>query len=133
MRYIIYKRFKDKGIDGNFNLPIGTVCEEINGYIYYQKNKICYFKSENAHQFFSRDNDGNGLIRGKLIQKIQKVLSKKDKQYQERWDKIWTDSICQFFKREEYDDYWLWNHDFFQADIEILKYIANLIGIKEEF
>ena len=33
MEYVVYKRFKEKGIDGRFNLPFGTVCEERGGYL----------------------------------------------------------------------------------------------------
>lgn len=40
-------------------------------------------------------------------------------------------TLCQKYKKAGHEDYWLWNHDFYNADIEDLKYIANLIGAKE--
>lgn len=91
---------------------------------------ICTITSENAHQFFAINNDDMGMMRGKLTQAIQKALAKRDGDYQKRWDKVWNDEICQQFKRKEYDDYWLWNHEFFNADIDSLKHIAKLVGAK---
>ena len=44
---------------------------------------------------------------------------------------MWEDALCQKYKKPEHEDYLLWNHDFYNADIEDLKYIANLIGAKE--
>ena len=34
-------------------------------------------------------------------------------------------------KRKEHEDFWLWNHDFYNAGIDDLKYIAKLVGAKE--
>lgn len=132
MQYIVHRRFKDKAICGNVNIPAMSVCEESDGLLTYNEAPICYEASENAHQYFARNDDGNGMVRGKLTQAIQKALAKRDDDYQNRWDKIWEDSVCQTYKRKEYDDYWLWNHAFFIADIDTLRYIANLIGVKEE-
>lgn len=132
MEYIVHRRFKSKTISGEVNLPVGTVCEEIDGHIFFNNKLLCYVESENAHQFFARNNDSNGLLRGKFTQNIQNSLSKRDNNYQERWDKVWSDPICQTYKREEFSDFWIWNHEFFQADVKILKYIVNLIEIKED-
>ena len=76
---------------------------------------------------FARNDDGNGIVRGELTQKIIKVLAKRDNNYQKRWDKIWSDMSLLKFKRDEFDDYWLWNHEFYNAKIEDLKYIYNKI------
>ena len=131
MNYIAHRRFKGLALCGEVNIPATSACEEINGVIFYNGSSICSCKSENAHQYFSRNDDEEGMLRGKLTQAIQKCLSVRDKKYQARWDKIWADSICQKYKRPDDDDYWLWNHDFFQASIYDLKHISKLIGIKE--
>ena len=44
---------------------------------------------------------------------------------------VWEDPTCQPYKRIEYADFWLWNHDFFNADIDTLRHIAKLVGAKE--
>ena len=87
----------------------------------------CANSSQNCYEYFSRNDDGNGIKRGELTQKIIKKLAKRDSKYQERWDKIWSDMSLLKFKRKEFDDYWLWNHEFYNAKIEDLKYIYNKI------
>ena len=131
MEYIIHKRFKGKAICGEVNLPATTLCKYSNGMITYNNLPLCLDTSYISHQHFARNDDSQGLLRGKLTTAIQKKLNKRDKEYQNRWDKIWEDLKCQKYKRVEHADFWLWNHDFFNASIEDLRYIANLIGIKE--
>lgn len=130
MNYICHRRFKGESIFGEVNIPALTKCESIGGVIYCEGKSICFETSENAHQYFARNNDAQGLLRGKLTQKIQAVLAKSDNQHQARWDKIWDDEKCQSYRRAEYEDYWLWNNAFFNAPIEDLQYILKLIGGK---
>lgn len=77
MKYVVHRRFKDKAICGEVNLPAMTMCEEANGYIFHGDKLLCVVTSENAHQFFARDDDGAGMLRGKLTQAIQKTLAKR--------------------------------------------------------
>lgn len=130
MKYIVHKRFKGKAICGDVNLPAMTVCESDGTVIKHNGKDICSVKSENAHQFFAINEDGKGAERGKLTQAIQNRLAVRDKDHQSRWDKVWADPICQKYKRAEHADYWLWNHDFYNANIYDLQHIANLIGAK---
>ena len=132
MKYIVHKRFKSKAICGYVNLPALTECECVDGRIVCNGKIICNERSENAHQYFSQNEDGLGMVRGKLTQSIQRTLSKRDANYQNRWDKVWSDEVCQKYKREDYEDFWLWNHDFYQADIDVLRHIAKLVGAKED-
>ena len=129
-KYILHRRFRDNAICGEVNLPYGTECEYKDNILTVNDMSICVSASENAHQYFAINDDGKGLYRGKLTQAIQKCLSKRDDNYQNRWDKIWNSDRCQKYKRIEHADFWLWNHDFFNAPIEDLEYIANLIGIE---
>lgn len=131
MKYVVHKRFKDNAICGSINLPAMTECECEGGLITYNNTAICYATSENAHQFFAVNEDGMGMERGRLTQSIQKALAKRDGSYQERWDKVWKDSVCEEYRRKDYEDFWLWGHDFFNADIDVLRYIAKLVGAKE--
>ncbi len=130
MKYITHKRFKAKAICGNVNIPALTECEEVNGMIYCDHKLICSKYSENAHQYFARNDDGNGVERGQLTRAIVETLSKPDEHYQERWDKVWDDATCQMYRRQEHQDHWLWNHAFFNADVGTLKYIAGLVGAR---
>lgn len=136
MKYIVHRRFKSKAICGDVNLPAMTECELRGNILYLGEKELCVVTSENSHQYFARNDDGNGMLRGVLTQAIQKRLSVRksqdDPDYQARWDKVWEDSACQPYKRADYEDMWFWNHDFFGADIETLRHIAEMIGINNK-
>lgn len=127
MNYITHTRFKTKAICGEVNLPAMTEVELKDNMLYYQNQPLCVITSENAHNYFARNDDGLGMERGRLTQAIQQSLQKQDNKYQGRWDKVWEDELCRKYKRKEYADYWLWNHAFFNADIADLEHIYNLI------
>jgi hypothetical protein len=127
MDYIVTKRAKFNSISGPVNLPFGTAIQEEDGVLYFEGNPLCVSSSQNAYDHFARNDDGFGLERGKLTAHIIKTLSKRDKKHQERWDKVWDDILCQKYKRPEHADYWLWSHLFYNAPIEDLRYIANLV------
>ena len=42
-----------------------------------------------------------------------------------------TGSLAQKYRRSEHVNYWLWNDDFYNAPIEDLEYIAELVGVKK--
>ena len=42
--------------------------------------------------------------------------------------KVWADPLCQNYKRPEHEDFWIWNHDFYDAPVEDLRHIAALVG-----
>lgn len=130
MKYIVHKRFKQKAICGDVNLAATTECEEVNGMIYHDHKRLCVVTSDNAHLFFARNDDGNGIERGALTRSIVNTLSKQDSNYQARWDKVWSDETCRAYKRHEHADHWIWNHAFYNADIATLKYIADLVGAR---
>jgi len=132
MEYLIYRRFRGRALCGEVNLPAGTPVEcTADGLLFYRGRALCRTGSENAHQHFVRNDDGNGWLRGQLISSIQRRLEKRDGGYQQRWDKVWGDPACQPYKRAEFADYWLWNHAFFNAEIDVLRHIAGLVGVKE--
>lgn len=134
MKYIAHRRFKTNAICGWVNIPATTEVECEGDILIYNNGILCYEECENSHQFFARNDDGRGMERGKLTQAIMKALAKTngrgDKQHQERWDRVWSDPACQPYKRADDDEYWLWNHDFFNADIDVLQHIAELVGAK---
>lgn len=134
MKYIAHRRFKTNAICGWVNIPANTEVECEGGILIYNNGILCYEECENSHQFFARNDDERGMERGKLTQAIMKALAKTngrdDKQHQERWDRVWNDPACQPYKRANDNEYWLWNHDFFNADIDVLQHIAKLVGAK---
>lgn len=150
MKYLTHKRFRQRAICGEVNIPALTECESVNGMICLGDKQLCLIYSENAHLYFARNDDGNGLERGQLTCAIIELLTKKDylldgydekyerkiKAHNERadeaWEKVWEDDVCRKYKRIEHADHWLWNHAFYNADIETLRYIAELVGVRRE-
>lgn len=128
MEYICFKRFKGNAICGEVNIPKASLLYIDNDYLIYNAGVICANSSQNCYEHFSRNDDGNGIRRGELTQKIIKKLAKRDDKYQERWDRVWDDMSLLKFKRKEFDDYWLWNHEFYNASIKELEYIYNKIS-----
>lgn len=128
MQYLVTKRFRAKAICGQVNLCLGSKCYS-NGNLIYDKigRPICTTTSENAHQFFTFNDDGNAKDRRKLINQITGLLAE-TKTGPIRWQRVWDDKlVCQRYKREEFADYWLWNHKFYSASLSDLTYIKNLI------
>lgn len=155
MDYIVTKRFKAKSLCGNVNLAYGTACEERDNMIYCDGKPLCFATSENAHQYFSRNDDGQGKRRGELVWEIMGQLKTLEKRHKpnpkyplaeyhmtdkesaqaaaarkaraEAWERIWDDPYLRKYKRVEFADYWLFNHDFYNAPIEDLEYILKVV------
>lgn len=135
--YVVIKRFKGKTVSGMLNLPYGTVCHVVdcgNGQkaIVCDKGIVCNVVSDAAFRYFAQNDDDNGFERGRLTQSIIKHLEPKeyDPTYQDRWNKVWDDHVCQKYKDTSFTDHWLWNYEFYNAPLLDLQYIAKLVGAK---
>ena len=72
MEYIVYKRFKGRGIEGDFNLPFGTVLTVREGYLFAPDGRqVCAATSENAWNHF-RLNTPEGAHRQALLEPLKK-------------------------------------------------------------
>ena len=128
MRYIVTRRFRGKAICGEVNLPYGTTCEEHDGILVLEDGRrLCTVTSQNAYDYFSRDDDGMGRERGKLVKDIRRILERRDAKYQARWDRLWADEGANKLRRTEHEDYWLWSFAFYNADVNELRRISRLL------
>ena len=134
MQYVTIKHFKRRGIGGEFNIHYGEIVERRENSLYQGERKICVARSAAAHEYFACDYDGKGFERGKISHAIIERLEQKNfnspQERDEFWKKIWKDNLTQKYRRPDHLDFWLWNDDFFNAPIEDLKYIAELVGVK---
>lgn len=129
-RYIARKRARFEGISGPVNIPFGTRLEALDGLLYHNGQPLCAITGQNAYDYFSQDDDGQGLARGRLVAAIVARLEKRDAEYQARWDKVWAAPICQKYRRPDHEDFWLWNHDFYNAPVTDLQHIADLVDAR---
>lgn len=128
--YIVTQKFSGQAICGNIVLQEGTPLAVSRGYILCPQGPVCAVTSQSAYDYFSQNDDGQGIERGKLIHDILRRIRKLSKQKERSeliWGKIWKDAICLKYKRVEHADHWVWNYDFYNAEIADLKYIRNLI------
>ncbi|MGM9602434.1 MAG: isoaspartyl peptidase [Faecousia sp.] len=129
-RYITRKRARFISGGKQVNIPYGTPLEVRDGFLFWEGRPLCTVTSQNAYDYFSQDDDGRGLERGGLVDAIKSRLEKRDAGYQARWDKVWESPLCLKYKRPEHEDYFLWNHDFYNAPIGDLQSIAALVGAR---
>ena len=126
-RYIARRRARFVGIDGRVNIPYGTVLSNQGGFLIHQNKRICTVSSQNALDYFVQDDDGAGDLRGKLVDRIQRCLERRDAACQTRWDKVWSSALCQQYRRLDLDGYWLWAAAFYNAPLCDLMAIAALV------
>lgn len=129
-RYLARRRARFRGICGQVNLPYGTVLEARDGFLLWEGRRLCTVTSENAHQYFVPDGDGQGVERGELISAILARLERRDKEHQARWDALWADPLACHYRRLEHGNHWLWRQEFYRAPVADLRHIAGLIGAK---
>lgn len=134
MTYITTKRFKRKGIDGDFNIPYGTTIESDNGYLWLDGKRICSEKSAVMREYFARDDDGLGQKRSKIVHSIIDAMLMQDgetkEDWQKRWDILWEDSVCNKYRKDYSETTFLWSIEFYNAPLLDLYHIAALAGVK---
>ena len=130
MEYVAYKRARFNATCGPVNIPFGSILRVEGDFLYWNDLPVCAVTSQNAYDFFARNDDGQGLERGALVNAIRLRLQKRDGEYQRRWNKVWGDSVSRRYRRKDQEDYWLWSFDFYNAPVEDLRHIAALIRAK---
>lgn len=126
MNYICTKRFHDLSLSGPVNIPYGTPLDCEDNLISLNGKPITYADSNNGRTFFSPDDDGHGLERGKIIHEIKTRLERKTN-HQERWNRLWDDETANGLRNQRHEDFWCWGHEFYTASMDDLNHIWNLI------
>ena len=127
--YIVRRRARFLSICGPVNLPYGTEVSSDGAFLTVNGEKLCSITSQNAYDFFSRNDDGHGLERGKLVEEITSRMEKRDAKHQARWDKLWADAGANRLRRADHKDFWVWNHNFYNADVNELRRIRLLLEV----
>ncbi len=66
-QYVARKRARFYSGGRQVNIPWGAVLDEQDGSLYWQGRPLCRISSQNAYDYFSRNDDGNGKLRGQLV------------------------------------------------------------------
>lgn len=130
-RYIVISDFNKSSICGQVHLPYGTICYAYDGFLYCSMGKLCAITSQNAYDYFSQDDDGNGLIRGKIVKKILDIIQKSKSDNIKNaaiWNAIINDTTCRKYKRTDFNDFWIWNYEFYNANLQDLEHIMEVIN-----
>jgi hypothetical protein len=128
MQYICYKRFKGKTLCQDYaNIPYGTRYEAIGAFLCDNDGKpIMATTSYNCHQHFARNDDGQGLRRGKLAYAIAYAPRGDKYRFSEDEIAMLTRDYQRFLKPTETI---LFNDDFFNAEVAELEELANKLSI----
>jgi hypothetical protein len=127
MQYICYKRFKGKTLSQDYaNIPYGTKYETIGGFLCDNCKPMMTTTCYNCHQHFSRNDDGQGLRRGKLAYAIAYAPRGDKYRFSEEEIAMLTRDYQRFLKPTETI---LFNNDFFNAEISELEELAKRLNI----
>lgn len=151
MKYIAYRNFNDAAISGKVNILRGEELTLDNEILYYDNKPICAVGSYNGTRHFAKNDDGNGLERGDLIYAIvyadrQKTWTSEITYINEDGEKV-TDVIKHSerftpdeieliekqypqFDKDPEGRALIFGNEFFTADIEVLRELANKLNIE---
>lgn len=131
MDYICHRRYNKIGASGKkYLFRRKDVLNTAGNYIVTGTEAVCAVTSEDAYMYFARNDDGNGLYRGKLTYAIAYAHRKpnNDNDYRFTEDEIsWLRKDYSKYLRED-DVAVIFNYDFFNADIKELEIIAKRLG-----
>ena len=126
MKYITHNRFKKLAACGEaVNIPYGT---EMEG------KPICYATSEAAKMHFARNDDGQGLERGRLTwaiaysQRVRTGPNGRQQRFTEEEIELLERKWAHFLRQDV--EVILFNEDFYAAAVPELKELADALHIK---
>lgn len=133
--FIARKRYKGLSLNKmNLNIPMRSelFCEA--GVLFYKDIPVAFATSQVSLDYFTENDDGEGMKRGKIIEEILSILVNKpnnsesdNRKRLEAWDRVWSSEFCVPFKREDHSDFWLWNYEFYNTSVNNLKIILQIV------
>lgn len=135
MRYVVHRRCREMGAAGQqLNLSYGSVFETIGHIIATPEGKgICFVTSDTAHKYFARDDDGHGLRRGRLTYAIAwsdrvRLVHGRRQRFTEAEIAMLERDWARFLVPDA--PVVLFNHEFFNAEVDELEQLARALKIK---
>lgn len=136
MKYITHNRFKKLAACGEtLNIPYGTELDTAGDFIITPDGKpICFATSENAKMHFARNDDGQGLERGRLTwaiaysQRVRRGAGGQQQRFTDEEIELLEREWAHFLRQDV--DVILFNENFFAAAVPELKQLADALHIK---
>lgn len=130
MEYICHRPYNKKGASGKFyNLKPGARFDTIGKFIAYRNAAICTTTSEDAYRYFARNDDGQGMKRGKLTYEIafseRKPNEEDGYRFTPKEREILSTDYARFIRQDS--DMIIFNSDFFNAEISELEEIREKV------
>lgn len=99
MEYIVYKRFRGKGLGGDMlNLRYGTICTERDGYLFDPAGRIiCAVTSENGWGHF-RPNTPEGARRQAMLDRLYRHYERTPSAAEDFDPEKWPDAENTYWK-----------------------------------
>lgn len=148
MTYIVCKDCNLNGINGHFVLKVGDILDENNDIISYEGRNICYKTAQVAYNYFSRNDDGQGLKRYEAVHAIMLKITELKTEYRTTIEniikKLPKDATVEQLKEATKDVFDkgsyiydnldpkfkidnIYSVDFYNTSIEELEHIAEMI------
>ena len=133
MKYICHRKYRQKGASGRkYFFKRGVELETIGGFIEFNGGAVCGVSSEDAHKYFSRNDDGFGLMRGELTYAIayKKRKPNEDNEFRFTPEEIEMLRTEYPFWLKDDSETILFNDDFFNAEVEELKTLLKRLEVE---
>ena len=132
MNYICHNRFNKIGASGKeYLIRYKDTVETVGKYIAKGAEAICTITSDDAFRHFARNDDNNGLERGKLTYKIAYAPRRPNMDNDYRFTEAEIEMLRTEYNRFLVDDRVavIFNYDFFNADIDELKELYERLEV----
>ena len=132
MKYICHNRYKKTGASGKeYLVRFKDEIETVGNFIAKGAEAVCAITSDDAFRHFARNDDNNGLERGKLTYKIAYAPRRPNIDNDYRFTETEIEML-----RTEYSRFLIkdnvaviFNYDFFNADIEELRELYKRLEV----
>lgn len=132
MKYICHNRYKKTGASGKeYLVRFKDEIETVGNFIAKGAEAVCAITSDDAFRHFARNDDNNGLERGKLTYKIAYAPRRPNIDNDYRFTETEIEML-----RTEYGHFLIkdnvaviFNYDFFNADIEELRELYKRLEV----
>ena len=134
MQYICHRKYRKKGASGKkYYIKKGKTFNSVGKFIVKDSELICAITSQDAYQYFARNDDNNGIQRGKLTYEIAFAPRRPDQKigfrFTDKQREMIETEYPQFVRPDT--DFLIFSYDFFNADIQPLRELSAKLKLPQ--